>query len=76
MTVTVYTLPNCVQCHATKHLLEQLGVDYVVVDLTDQPKMVKIFADQNLTAAPIVTYKDQIWSGFRYEKLKALKRAN
>ena len=76
MTVTVYTLPNCVQCNTTKRLMDQLGIEYTTVDLTEHPELVKLFQEKNLTAAPIVAFKDQLWSGFKYDKIKAITRVH
>ena len=43
MSVTVYTLPNCSQCEATKRLLDKKGVSYTVADL-DGDKLVEFKA--------------------------------
>ncbi|MSZ21288.1 MAG: NrdH-redoxin, partial [Actinobacteria bacterium] len=34
MTVTVYTLPSCVQCDSTKKFLDRNDVEYNVVDMS------------------------------------------
>ena len=34
MAVTVYTKPNCVQCEATKRLMDKLEIKYDTVDIT------------------------------------------
>ena len=34
MSITVYTLPQCVQCDMTKKTLDSLDVEYVTVDLS------------------------------------------
>ncbi|MBT9431664.1 NrdH-redoxin [Candidatus Sodalis endolongispinus] len=35
MTITIYTKPDCVQCHATCRALDRKGIDYRLVDLLD-----------------------------------------
>ena len=35
MTITVYSKPACVQCTATTRALEARGLDYQVIDLTE-----------------------------------------
>lgn len=70
--VTIYTLPNCVQCESTKRLMTKLGIEYSVVDLTTVPDKVAEFRELGLTAAPIVTTDIKIWSGFRHGKIQSL----
>lgn len=70
--VTVYTLPNCVQCDSTKRLMDKLGIDYTTINLADAPDQAAIFRDQGHLTAPIVTTDVKIWSGFRYTKIRSL----
>ncbi|CAB4152709.1 GrxC Glutaredoxin and related proteins [uncultured Caudovirales phage] len=70
--VTVYTLPNCVQCVQTKRQFDKLGIDYAEVNLEDHPDKVAEFTTQGLTAAPIVTTDVKVWSGFRIGKIESL----
>ena len=35
MSVTVYSKPACVQCTATYRALDRLGVDYDIVDISE-----------------------------------------
>ncbi|MEC8915996.1 MAG: glutaredoxin domain-containing protein, partial [Pseudomonadota bacterium] len=34
MSITIYSKPACVQCNATYRALDKQGIDYTVVDLT------------------------------------------
>lgn len=70
--VTVYTLPNCVQCESTKRMMRVEGIEFTEVALQDHPDKAKEFMDQGFTQAPIVTTDIKVWSGFRYEKIKSL----
>jgi len=36
-TVTVYTVPNCLDCGAVKHLLDSAGIPYREVDISRIP---------------------------------------
>ena len=36
-TVTVYSKPSCVQCNATYRALDSKGIDYEVLDLSEDP---------------------------------------
>lgn len=38
MSITVYTKPACVQCNATYRALDKAGIEYSVVDITEDPE--------------------------------------
>lgn len=68
--VTVYTLPNCVQCESTKRMLDRNGIIYTVEDLTAEKATE--FKTQGHMAAPVVVAGTKTWSGFRFEKIQSL----
>jgi glutaredoxin-like protein NrdH len=70
--VTIYTLPNCVQCNQTKRMFDNLGIEYTVIDLQEHPEQLEAFKEKGLMAAPIVTTDTKVWSGFRHGKIKSL----
>jgi len=70
--VTVYTTPNCVQCESTKRQLTKLGIDFEVVDLSQNPEKLEYFKKLGYASAPIVTTDVKIWSGFRFNKIRSL----
>ena len=72
MTVTVYTLPNCIQCDITKKYLDRHEVKYSVVDMSLDLQSAKVVADLGYKQAPVVVYDKFHWSGFRPDKVKAL----
>ncbi|WP_323825303.1 glutaredoxin domain-containing protein, partial [Pseudomonas aeruginosa] len=37
MAITVYTKPSCVQCNATYRALDSKGIEYNVLDVTEDP---------------------------------------
>ena len=75
MTVTVYTLPNCVQCDNTKRLFDRDGVEYQTIDMSkDQEALEKVKA-LGYQAAPVVVAGEEHWGGFRLEKIKAVVSA-
>ena len=70
--VTVYTKPACVQCDATKRQLDNLGIDYDTVDITqDQAALEKILA-MGFASAPVVITDNDAWAGFNLDKIKGL----
>jgi len=75
--VTLYSLPQCVQCSATQWVLAKQGIAFVEVDLSEHPGQVEAFKERGLRSAPVVTVRGvdgntQEWSGFRPDKINAL----
>lgn len=75
LSVTVYTLPVCVQCTQTKKLMDREGIEYDVVDLMNEPELADTFKDAGLLQAPIVVvgHDGRRWSGFRPDEIMKLK---
>lgn len=71
MKITVWELPNCVQCNQTKREFDKRGIIYTTRKLT--PKAVDKFLALGFTAAPIVETDAKRWSGFRLDKIKSLE---
>jgi len=72
MTVTVYTLPNCIQCDMTKKYLDKYKIEYSVVDMSQDLQSAKTVADLGYKQAPVVVYDKFHWSGFRPDKINVL----
>ena len=72
MSVTVYTLPSCVQCDSTKRMLKSIDVDYEEIDMSQDPVALEMVKTLGYTAAPVVVSGEDHWSGFRMEKIQAL----
>ena len=70
--VTVYSLPNCVQCDSTKRLLTRNEISYNEVDLSQDPDAMAMVREMGYTAAPVVVAGEDHWSGFRPDKLSTL----
>ena len=67
MNITVYSLPSnqCPQCKYTKRKLDQLGFQYEVVEVSDDPAAVKLIKDMGFSSAPVVVVEfgdDASWS--------------
>lgn len=75
--ITVYTLPNCVQCNQTKKVLDKAGVKYTTIDAKESEEAYNFITNGlGYKAAPVVTVRDIVtndviehWSGFEPEKL-------
>lgn len=74
MKITVWELPNCVQCKQTKRELDKLGIRYSVKQLNRSPKAVERFKEMGLISAPIVETDDRRWSGFRINRIRSLQQ--
>lgn len=75
MPVTLYTKPFCPQCTATHRALRKHGIPYDVVDLTEDPEAMEFVKGLGYSAAPIVhAGEDNHWSGFRPDRIEALKQ--
>jgi glutaredoxin-like protein NrdH len=72
MPVTVYSKPECPQCHATRRALEKHGVEHNVVDVTTEPGAREYLLGLGYMSAPVVVTDQDHWSGFRPDRIKAL----
>lgn len=72
MTVTVYTKPSCVQCTATYRALDSKGVEYEVVDISEDAAALETVKELGYLQAPVVITDEDHWSGFRPDKIDEL----
>ncbi len=74
MKITVYSLPNCVQCTQTKKLMDREGIVYEPVNLEEHPDKAAEFKDAGILQAPIVVVGNdgRRWSGFQPDLIKGL----
>ena len=70
--VTLYTLPACVQCDATKRFMKRHLIDFEEVRLQEDPGAMEIVKGMGYTAAPIVVAGERHWSGFRPDLIESL----
>jgi glutaredoxin-like protein NrdH len=75
MAVTLYTKPACVQCTATRKALDKSGVEYNVVDISEDPAARGYVMSLGYLQAPVVIAGEQHWSGFRPDAIKSLRAA-
>lgn len=72
MSITVYTKPACVQCNATYRALDKAGLEYDVVDISENPEARDYVMALGYLQAPVVVAGDEHWSGFRPDRIKDL----
>ena len=71
-TITLYTKPACVQCKATKKALEDSGVTYAMIDISEDPAAREYVIGLGYLQAPVVVAGGDHWSGFRPDRIKAI----
>ena len=72
MAITVYTKPACVQCTATYRALDSKGIEYEVLDLSEDPAALEQVKALGYLQAPVVITDEDHWSGFRPDKIDEL----
>lgn len=72
MNITLYTKPSCVQCDATKRLLDSKGIKYDTVDLTQDSDAMNKVQSLGYRSAPVVISGETHWSGFRPDMIKEI----
>lgn len=72
MTVTVYSKPACVQCTATKRDLENRGIEFNEIDITQDDAAREMVLGLGYLAAPVVVTDTDNWGNYRSDKIAAL----
>lgn len=71
--ITVYSKPACMQCMATTREMDKKGIDYMYVDLTKDDSALEKIESMGYRQVPVVVAGDDHWTGFRPDKIDALK---
>lgn len=75
MSIIIYSKPDCVQCHATYRALDRQGIDYQVIDLTQDSHALNLVKSLGYQQVPVIIAGDDHWCGFRPDKIGALAHA-
>ncbi|GAA2525049.1 glutaredoxin-like protein NrdH [Rarobacter incanus] len=75
MTITVYSKPSCVQCDATYRALDKRGIEYSVVDISQDVEALDMVRSLGYLQAPVVIAGETHWSGFRPDQIGKLAEA-
>ena len=70
--VTVYSLPNCVQCDTTKKFLNRKFIEYTEIDISQDAEAYERIKGWGFTQAPVVEWNKTAWSGFRMDMLSQI----
>ncbi|KQN47294.1 glutaredoxin-like protein NrdH [Rouxiella silvae] len=74
MSIIIYSKPDCVQCNATYRAMDKHGIDYQVVDLTQDAQALMQVRALGYQQVPVIVAGDDHWSGFRPDKITALRQ--
>lgn len=74
MRIIIYTKNNCVQCNATKNAMDKQGLDYQLVNLDQEPAAIETLKSLGYRQVPVVMNGQDHWSGFRPDKIMALRQ--
>jgi len=72
MSITVYSKPACVQCDATYRALDKRGLDYTIVDISQDTEALEMVRGLGYLQAPVVVAGETHWSGFRPDRITDL----
>lgn len=72
MSITVYSKPACVQCTATTRALDHRGIDYTVIDVSEDAQAFALVQGLGYRQVPVVIAGDQHWAGFRPDMISTL----
>ena len=70
--VAVYSKPDCVQCDYTYKALDERGIEYKVVDITQDTAALAFVRKLGYLQAPVVVAGTDHWSGFKPDRIAAL----
>lgn len=70
--IEVYSKPNCVQCSATKRLLQKLGLIFTEYDVTVDEEAYARVESLGYKQLPVVVADGKHWSGFQPDNINEL----
>ncbi len=73
MRIIIYTRDICVQCNATKSAMDRDGLAYQLINLDAHPEEIAALKALGHRQLPVVRAGDESWSGFRPDKIAALR---
>lgn len=68
--MTVYTKDNCVQCNATKRLLNKLDIPYTEVNVDNDSDAREFIKGLGFLQAPVVVTDSDAWGGYNPDKIR------
>lgn len=73
MEITVYSGPGCQACIATRRALDEAGIKYTKIDITEDKASADRLREAGMRSLPVVEIDGKIvWSGFRPDRINVL----
>ncbi|AUX94500.1 glutaredoxin-like protein NrdH [Mixta gaviniae] len=72
MIITIFTKHHCMQCDATKNMMDKQGLCYRLVNLDEEPEAAAQVMALGYRQAPVVMTDSEHWSGFRPDHIMRL----
>ncbi|RCL02699.1 MAG: glutaredoxin-like protein NrdH [Candidatus Tokpelaia sp. JSC188] len=73
MTVIIYSKPACVQCSATYRAFERLGINYRVIDISQDSQALSFVTQLGYRQVPVIVAGDLHWAGFRPDMITRIQ---
>ncbi|CAH1856055.1 glutaredoxin-like protein NrdH [Convivina praedatoris] len=73
LAVTVYTKNNCVQCKMTKKFLDQKGIEYQEINISQETQYIDQLREKGFRQTPVVMSGELNFSGFRPSELEKIQ---
>ncbi|MDQ0995703.1 glutaredoxin-like protein NrdH [Phyllobacterium ifriqiyense] len=72
MNIVVYSKPACVQCTATTRALDRQGMEYDVIDISNDQDALELVQSLGYRQVPVVVAGEKHWAGFRPDMISTL----
>ncbi len=72
MNIVVYSKPACVQCTATTRALDRQGMEYDVIDVSNDQDALELVQSLGYRQVPVVVAGEKHWAGFRPDMISTL----
>lgn len=70
--IVVYTQPHCASCKEVERFLEQRGVAFTVLDVSEDPQALEEIASRGYMSTPVTRIGDDWVAGFNRKQLERL----
>lgn len=70
--IVVYTQPHCASCKEVERFLEQRGVTFTVLDVSEDPQALEEIASRGYMSTPVTRIGDDWVAGFNRKQLERL----
>ncbi|MHC5306573.1 glutaredoxin-like protein NrdH [Bartonella sp. LJL80] len=72
MTITIYSKPSCVQCNATYRAMDNKGLPYNIIDVSEDAEAFSYVQSLGYRQVPVVVAGKDHWAGFRPDMINRL----